>query len=56
MLNEDYSANTLTEAAIALHEFYLSLITAGFDEDQAMYLVGAVVQTQAAGVGGDYEL
>ena len=57
MNNEEFDfpeANTLAEAAIALHEFYLSLLAAGFDVDQAMYLVGTVVETQASG-GDGYE-
>lgn len=34
---------TLSESAIGLHEFYLSLTNAGFTDDQAMYLVGEIV-------------
>ncbi len=41
----------LTEVALTLHEFYLSLQAAGFSDEQAMYLVGTVVEVQASGVG-----
>jgi len=43
---------TLAEAAIGLHELYISLVSAGFSEDQAMYLVAEVVSSQAR--GGNY--
>jgi len=39
---------TLAETAIALHEFYLSLVEAGFDDEQAMYLVGEILAIQGA--------
>ncbi len=42
-------ALTLSEAAIALHEFFISLLSAGFSPDQAIYLVGEIVATQAQG-------
>lgn len=45
---------TLAETAIALHELFISLTSAGFTEDQAMYLLGEIVATQAMG-GDDYD-
>jgi len=43
---------TLAESAIGLHEFFISLITAGFSEDQAIYLVAELLSSQAG--GGEY--
>jgi len=42
---------TLAESAIGLHEFYTSLVDAGFDEDQALYLVAELLSGQAGGGG-----
>ncbi len=46
-MDEQMPAMTLAEAAIGLHELYLSFINAGFTTDQAMYLVGEIVAVQA---------
>lgn len=34
---------TMNEAAIAAHEMYLSLVSAGFNEDQALDIVTDVI-------------
>lgn len=35
----------LQEAAAALHEFYEALTTAGFDEEQAIYLITTMIES-----------
>lgn len=37
---------SIAEAAVALHESFLSLLRAGFDEKQALYLVAQMVRPQ----------
>ena len=51
MNSEEMPPMTLEESAIGLHEYYLSLINAGFTDDQAMYLIGEIV---ASSVGDGY--
>jgi len=34
---------SIAETAIALHELFISLVSAGFTEEQAMYLVAEVI-------------
>lgn len=34
----------LQEASVYLHEMYVALIEAGFDEDQALYLVSMMME------------
>lgn len=34
---------SITESAIALHEFFTSLVQAGFDETQALVLTAQVI-------------
>lgn len=36
----------LVEAAVSMHEMFLSLTAAGFTEAQALYLVGQVLRPQ----------
>lgn len=48
MPNEQGKPYSITESAIALHEFFTSLVQAGFDETQAIYLTAQVI---AAGKG-----
>ena len=45
---------TLSESAIGLHEFFISLQAAGFTEEQAMYLVAEMLGAAAQG-NVDYE-
>lgn len=40
---------TLNEAAIAAHEMYLSLVSAGFNEDQALDIVTDVIISGRSG-------
>jgi len=52
---DEQSPLTLAETAIALHELYLSFVNAGFDEDQALYLIAEVL-SQPSGIDvDDYE-
>lgn len=37
---------SMTESAIGLHEFFTSLIAAGFTESQAMQIVCAAIQSR----------
>ncbi len=44
--------SSLTTAAAAMHEFYLSLIDAGFSEEQALKLTAELLKTPR---GSDHE-
>lgn len=49
-MNKSFSS--LTTAAVAMHEFYLSLIEAGFTEEQALKLTAELLKTPR---GPDHE-
>jgi len=42
---------SLRESAVAMHEFYLSFLEAGFDESQALYLVGQLLRGSQGNAG-----
>lgn len=49
--NQGMPFSTLTEAAVAAHEWFVSLMDAGFTEDQALKFV--VLQINTAPMRGD---
>lgn len=44
---------TLNESAIAAHELYLSFVSAGFTEDQALEMVTDIIIAGAENPGGN---
>lgn len=42
-MGDDFNSPIL-DAAIALHEMFLTLVKAGFNEDQALFLVADVLR------------
>lgn len=44
MQPEERSFSTMTGAAIAMHEWFTSLINAGFTEQQALKLIAATMK------------
>jgi hypothetical protein len=43
-MSDDRSISSMTGAAIAMHEWFLSLIKAGFTEAQALKLIAATMK------------
>lgn len=46
-INLPEAISVLIEAAISMHEMFISLTTAGFTESQALYIVSQVLRPQA---------
>lgn len=40
---------TMRESAVALHEYYTSLRDAGFKQNEAMFIIGQMIQGQTRG-------
>ena len=43
---------SMAESAVAMHELFLSLVKAGFSEQQALYLVGQALRAGSSGSPG----
>ena len=52
---EEQPPLTIAETAIALHELFISLTSAGFTDEQAMYLVAEVIARPPEGEYFDEE-
>lgn len=43
-MNQELPLSGLNANAITIHEVYTSLVDAGFDDEQAIYLVGQMLE------------